>query len=108
MPDSIRGKNVFNAVADTVIDVSKSPISIGGVVISNLAIATGWLQMFDALAADVVLGTTKPAIAISCPATSSVEEALWDVKFDTALSIAVTTSPINAVAGSANITLASS
>lgn len=76
-------KSLFLGLAGTVNDVVKAaggnPVAIGQIFIENTSGATAYVQIFDALAANVTLGTTRPDIEVPIATASSI-----NIQFPTA------------------------
>lgn len=79
------------ALKDTVTAVKAGPGKITDNVLFNPNGSTIYVQFFDALAADVVLGTTPAKLSVAVPAGASVQGPR--VGFYKAISIAATTTP---------------
>lgn len=78
-------------IAGTVTEVRGSPGTIVGGYVYNKQGSDGYLLFFDALATDVILGTTAPTYAIHALAFSSIDvcRAGEGIMFRNAISIAV-------------------
>jgi len=85
------------AVAATKIEVKDEPCALLKVVAENLDAAERFVQLFDADADDVAVGTTEPDWTILVPPGDGAsqhgvaEEAFSGMKFATGLTIAATT-----------------
>lgn len=87
----------------TLVSVKASPASFYGLQVLNLSGAAAYIQLFDALAASVTLGTTTPDLEFSVGSAQALN--LWfgepGVSFASGIVIAATTMEAGAV-GSAN------
>ena len=88
----------FDASADaTVANLKTTSGLVFFIELSNIDNADYFLQLFDALAADVTLGTTTPNLSLLIPAGDSTFRGAMDkvfsppLKFETAISYGVTT-----------------
>jgi|SRR5206468_4780005 len=93
--------NAGAPVAGTVVNVSTSgPIRIQAVALLNTTAAVAFLQMFENIAANVVLGTTVPDMSIGLPASGGISFPIpdgWLMGGLNGLSIAGTTTSTGAV-----------
>lgn len=101
-------KPVFNAaVAATKVVVNSRECLIHGLVVVNQTAAEAFLQVFDALTANVTVGTTAPDWVIPIPASGGVVIPLSSVGFQhlKGVIIAGCTSPTNNVGAALDVTL---
>lgn len=71
------------------------------VAIYNPSNAVAYIQFFDALAADVTVGTTAPEWVMGIRTAGEVVGLIGPVNFETGITIAATTSPTNSTNPSA-------
>lgn len=88
-------------VGATVVDINKAPSNLQ-IVAYNPGGVAAYVQLFDALAANVVLGTT-PARFTFQVSPGDNETPIGDLYFTTAVSVACTTTPTGAIAALCNI-----
>ena len=90
----------FNsAVTNTDVAVKTRPGKLYGYHVENPNASKVFVQFFDALIADVTVGTTTPKFALAVPASGVLDHLFQlGVDFDTAITIAVTTAATNGVA----------
>lgn len=77
----------------TNIGTANTPGQVGGWYIGNPNASAVYVQIFNAQASDVTLGTTAPTLSLMIPASSAANVAagLVGIQFSTAISIAITT-----------------
>ena len=106
---NFNGTIVLDEDADETAQVlSASPGNLYGLTVDNLDVAKIYIQLFDASVGDVTVGTTTPIMVIPICAA-----AMYDglptgnkpIKFNTACTYAVTSTPTGAGAPGATITL---
>lgn len=98
---AVGGKDVYRNVDLDEADqqIKGTAASLHGGWYTNTAASTRWLHFYDALAANVTVGTTTPKITIGVPGNSSDDIAASlqagesGLAFTTALTIACTTNP---------------
>jgi hypothetical protein len=95
------------AVAATKVTVTASQCLLHGLVVVNQTAAEAFLQIFDALAANVTVGTTVPDYVIPIPASGGVVIPLSSVGFEHLIGIVIAgcTSPTNNVGAACDVTL---
>ena len=98
----IREKKTYRNVGATEIEVSQNSIVLSGILFHNDDGAEAFIQLFDALAANITVGTTVPDIVIRLAADSFLAVDCIDMKFSTALTFVVTTTAEGNTGGSAN------
>lgn len=98
MPGPGLSTSYQGTLGDTVVNIKASGGRLYGVEISNANVVSEFLQLFDALAANVTLGTTVPKLSLAIPKGASatdvgIMDKVWDqgIEFQTAISAAVTT-----------------
>lgn len=94
-------KPYFNAaLLATKQAVKTSPGRLYGLHIQNPNAADAWVQFFDVASAGVTVGTTTPNWSVWVPALSGLDDLDFAVaiEFNTALTIAATTTATGAVA----------
>ena len=99
MPGAGLSTSYQAALGATVVNIKASGGRLHAVEISNANVVSEFLQLFDALAADVTLGTTTPKLSLAIPKGASatdvgIMDKAWGeegVEFQTAISAAVTT-----------------
>jgi hypothetical protein len=95
-----------SSVTNTVEAISNIPCRIFWINVENPGAAKAYLQLFNALAADVTLGTTVPNLSVPIPAG-----AIWDaplpvpIGFTTACSVAATATATGSGAPASNFVL---
>jgi hypothetical protein len=86
-------KSYFNpALSNTPVQVFKGPCTIGYLNVENPGSAKTYLQLHDALAANVIPGTSVPHRSIMIPAVGAYD-AIMNGPNSTALTIMATTTP---------------
>jgi hypothetical protein len=82
------------------------PATLWGWDLFNGAAATTWVQVFDALAASVTLGTTPPKYAFPVAAGASLlrDYGIFGVGCSTGLVVAATTTPTGSTAPATGLT----
>ncbi len=98
---SYRPLPLLVSVGATVIDINKTP-SVLKIIAYNPGGVPAFVQLFDAKAANVTLGTTVAQYTFQCSPGDN-EPALEDLYFTTAVSVACTTTPTGAVAAPCHI-----
>ena len=94
---SLSGRHDALATGITVVQAT-ARANITGIVATNDATGPVFIQIFDALAADVTLGSTVADMAIKLATTGSQSFDLHGAKFDTGLAWAITTTSTGTVA----------
>lgn len=96
---------LFSApVSGTKVEVSATRVALNGYHIVNLTAALCYIQIFNALAANVTVGTTVPYVSIPLPASGGATLYLGGWNFS-ALTIACTTDHNNAASADAFVVL---
>jgi hypothetical protein len=103
MPDAM--KPLFDSDGDNSAQACKAgPGYIRGIEVSNRNTTEAYLQLFDALAADVSVGTTVPTLSFKIPAGDGTDNGAMDkdfgpygIQFDTGITYACTTTATGAV-----------
>ena len=93
--------SLFNsALTATVINVKLSGGRLYGIEVQNANTVNEFIQVFDAVAANVTLGTTTPKLSLALPKGVSASDVgimdkWWDlgIDFRTGISLAATTTP---------------
>lgn len=98
----IREKKTYRNVGATEVEVSQNSIVLSGILFHNDDAAVAFIQMFDALAANITVGTTVPDVVIRLAADSFLPVDCHDMKFSTALTFVVTTTAEGNTGGTAN------
>lgn len=99
-------KAKFRNLAGTVQVVKAGPGVVTGLEIVNNQAAIIFVQIFDKVAAGVTLGTDTPDLEYTVPASSSLNVEIGDdngVNFNTAISIASTTTEAGATGSAAGV-----
>lgn len=87
------------ALSNTVVQISAQPGSLESVSAYNgAAAAPVYIQVFDALAPNVVLGTTKPKYIFAMGQASALNLADLNLNFATAIAVAATTTATGSTA----------
>lgn len=96
-------KTFDSSVTATVENLSTRGVRLYSLVVRNPSAATAYIQLFDAAAADVTLGTTAPNQSYWIP-PSGVFDMFFDIpmEFQTALSYAFTTTATGNTAPASN------
>lgn len=87
----MNGRNSFNVVSNAVRQVSANRCHIAEIVIHNDDSAARFLQMFNALSANITVGTTTPDFVAQIAADSTISLNMGGQLFATGFSYAVTT-----------------
>jgi hypothetical protein len=93
-------------ITGVVIDLKTTPVTIAHGSVYNTGGATAYLQIFNKLAANVVLGTTPPDWVSPCSPGDTDAVAFGSLYMSVALSVAATTTPTGAIAATVNLSLA--
>ncbi len=99
------------SVVATVETMTTSPAQLFGLSLSNLTSIDAYFQVFDALAANVTVGTTTPNLIFLVPAGNGTIAGGFDrdwpvgLRFITGMSYAATTSPTGNTAPGTGLTL---
>lgn len=99
---SYRPLPMLTNVGATVVDINRAPSTLKIVAYNPTGGVPAFVQLFDAKAADVVLGTTVARYAFQVSPGDN-EDALGDLYFTTAVSVACTTTPTGAIAAVCHI-----
>ena len=93
--------NFDSAVSEVKEQKAAAAVNIGKILAYNSGAAFTFLQLFNALAANVTVGVTTPDFVIPIPATGAtvLDEQMF---FNTGLTMACTSTPTGAVAPAAN------
>jgi hypothetical protein len=104
----IAGKPLyFDAVDDTLVEVNTGPCYVTLGWVFNSGMFTGFMQMFDARAADVTLGTTAPnfVVPVSPGDNDSISNS-GPLHFKTAVTIACTDTATGSAARACSVSIA--
>jgi hypothetical protein len=87
-------------LTNTKVQLTVAPTTLWGWDLFNGAAATTWLQVFDALAADVTIGTTPPKFAFPIAAAASLfrDYGVFGIGFQTGIVVAATTTSTGSTA----------
>lgn len=80
-----------SSLTNTVVNVTTAATRLAGYYIDNPNAAMTYIQLFNATAGAVTLGSTAPTLSFGIPASAAANLAGMRVSFTTALSIAATT-----------------
>ena len=80
----------FTVTTNAVQNVSRGKIAIQGILWHNDHTSTMFMQIFDVIAGNVVLGTTVPTTVLQLGADQVKDFPFWDAVFQTAFSFAIT------------------
>lgn len=91
------GSKVVSANTTNLTQLKGAPGSFGGFYGSNVNAAARWLKLYDALAANVTVGTTVPKYTFELPPNGTLPAVFppsseSGLAFDTAISYAITAS----------------
>lgn len=97
----------FTGLNDTGQNVSLVRVGIGKILVQNRSAAVAFVQVFNALAANVILGTTVPLFQILLPATTGQEQVDFNppIMMDTAMSVFSTTTDGGLTGSAAGVNL---
>lgn len=95
-------------ITDTVVQVRSSPSTIAHGLVYNAGGANAYLQIFNKLAINVILGTTLPDWVTPISPGDADPVAYGPLYLSVALSVACTTTPTGAVAATCLLNIAQS
>lgn len=108
-PDYVGGwvKGTTPALSNTVTNIKPFYGQLASLTAYNPNASAAYIQVFDVLAANVVLGTTVPSFILPLAQASSLSMSLGDngLQFNTAISIAATTTATGSTAPSSALTV---
>lgn len=90
----MRGRHSARITSNAVTQVSGNKVHVGRLIVSNNDSAIRFLQLFNALSANIVLGTTVPVASIQFAANTPLSLNMGDAEFATGFSYAVTTTEL--------------
>ena len=99
---SLSGRFDALATTNTVVQATNRA-NITGLVVSSEATAVIFMQIFDALASGVTLGSTVADMALALAPEEARDYDLHGAKFDTAFSYAIVTTSTGTAASAANV-----
>jgi hypothetical protein len=104
--DMAKFKKLYSApISGTKAEVSAVGMSLGSYHIVNLTSSLNYVQVFDALAANVTVGTTVPLLSLPLPASGGATLYLGGLDLCSGLTLACTTTATGASTSDAFIVL---
>jgi hypothetical protein len=103
---TVGSSTYFNVALDgTLVQVKSTVTNLYGYHIYNPGTAMAYIQLFNAMSADVTLGTTAPAIVLAIPPEGGLDMAQGSVPvtFSRAMTLAATTTPTGATGVSTGV-----
>lgn len=94
MPDVYAGAKVYRNTAVTAkVEALAFGRNVYGAHVQNPNASDAWVQFYDALSANVTVGTTTPKLSLYVPASGAYDSlhTAFPVNFETAVTIATTT-----------------
>lgn len=106
MAEPIQGTH-FRNLNDTGQNISNGEVAISHLIAYNTSGATAYIQLFNAAAANVTLGTTRPLFTVALPATTGWKDIQFSppLRFPTRLSAFSTTTPEGLTGSAAGVFL---
>ena len=103
--------NFQSALSTTAVAVKTTGGHLYGIEVSNPNVVSEWIQIFDALTANITLGTTTPKLSLAVPKGASatdvgIMDKLWEdgIDFSIGITVYATSAPTTNGAPSTGLT----